>query len=326
MIRRWKKSYLPVFLCVVIGPSLFPRQALKAQPLRLSASVDSTNYPIGDWITVHISAEHSFNTEMLWKIPLKLDTSVFHIIAESDIDTIEQKDFVTENKSLTLTTYDTGILRIPSLVFYYRKRDLTDSASTASIVIFVAPVAVDISEPYRPLKMPLAVDVYDDKRWLYLVSGFSIVAAVCLYWFFMRKKKKREAVAALAAQDLRLPYEKALDNLEALEEESLWVSGKTKEYYVRVTQILREYIENGLQLPALENTTNEIIRSLRKKTKDEDLLKQLKDDLTVADFVKFAKAKPAEDVHLRIIETVRRFIEATKPVLQENLKAEGQTA
>jgi hypothetical protein len=147
-----------------------------------------------------------------------------------------------------------------------------------------------------------------------------VVVAAGLYWFFMRKKKKRGSSGSACCAGLRMPHEKALDNLKALEEESLWRSGKTKEYYVRVTQILREYIENGLQLPALENTTSEIIRSLRKKFTDEDLLKRLKDDLTTADFVKFAKAKPVEDVHVRILETVRRFIETRNRCCRKILK------
>jgi hypothetical protein len=108
---------------------------------------------------VHISAEHSFNTEMMWKIPLKLDTSVFHIIAESNIDTIEQKDFLTENKSLTLTTYDTGILRIPPLVFYYRKGDRTRQRQHRFHRYFCNTRRRRYFRTIPPVKMPLRVDV-----------------------------------------------------------------------------------------------------------------------------------------------------------------------
>ena len=81
---------------------------------------------------------------------------------------------------------------------------------------------------------------------------------------------------------------------------------------------MRAYIEHGLGLPALENTTQEMMRLLRKESlpPDEDLFQQMRKDLEMADLVKFAKFQPATADHLRIINTVKTFILKTGSAVQ----------
>ena len=86
--------------------------------------------------------------------------------------------------------------------------------------------------------------------------------------------------------------------MNELDSKLLWQNNQVKEYYSELTEIVRNYIERELQVPALEKTTDEIIGMLRDfqnantiQTSKETILK-LKELLQEADLVKFAKSKP----------------------------------
>ena len=71
-----------------------------------------------------------------------------------------------------------------------------------------------------------------------------------------------------------------------------------EEYYSELTEIVRGYIERELKVPALENTTDEVLAMIKDfKNADsietsKETIKKLKDLLQEADLVKFAKSKP----------------------------------
>ena len=116
-----------------------------------------------------------------------------------------------------------------------------------------------------------------------------------MYWFVFRKQKQHEEEETFKVLP---PYEEAIYKLNELDEKLLWQNNKVKEYYSELTEIIRGFIERELKVPALENTTDEILEAL-KAFEDagtieitKDTLKTLQDLLHEADLVKFAKSKP----------------------------------
>ena len=107
--------------------------------------------------------------------------------------------------------------------------------------------------------------------------------------------------------------------LGKLKEEKLWQQGQVKEYQSRLTYIIREYLENRYEVPALESTTEEIQRSLKQVDFDSSWKDKLSNILQVADLVKFAKAKPPVDFHDQVWKEAEDFVLATKkkPVILE---------
>ena len=69
--------------------------------------------------------------------------------------------------------------------------------------------------------------------------------------------------------------------------------GEIKKYYTRLTEILRQYLENRFRVYSLELTTAETLDALVKTGfKKNGSYNELKAVLTGADLVKFAKYKP----------------------------------
>ncbi len=57
----------------------------------------------------------------------------------------------------------------------------------------------------------------------------------------------------------------ALRDLERLMSEKLWEKGEIKAYYTRLTEILRQYLENRFSVYSLEMTTDETLDDSCKK-------------------------------------------------------------
>jgi UDP-glucose 4-epimerase len=108
------------------------------------------------------------------------------------------------------------------------------------------------------------------------------------------------------------PHIEALELLQQLRDEKLWQNGFEKEYHIRVSDIIRNYIERRFGLTALEQTTDEIMRHTRSiDLIDENLRFKLKQILSLSDMVKFAKELPLPNENEQSMENAILFVNST---------------
>lgn len=111
---------------------------------------------------------------------------------------------------------------------------------------------------------------------------------------------------------VKLPHETALEELEAIRS-SLAQSGDMKEFFVRISDCIRCYIERAFLVKAPEMTTEEFLNSLRASPaltiEQKDLLK---DFLKACDLVKFAKYSPSAKESETVFAAAQRFVEETR--------------
>ncbi|MBA3649598.1 MAG: hypothetical protein H0W62_13815 [Chitinophagales bacterium] len=296
-----------IFLAFLV----FKLQTAKAQFVKASAIPDSTEFLIGEPIAIHLTIDHPEDWIIRWIPQQDTIANVFQKLSESKIDTIRYKNYITEKRTITLTTFDTGLLRIPSFIFYYQKKNgIWDSTFSSELFMQVSTVAVDTSKAFRDIKKPFALVSDSRRRTLYIIPILlaGTAAAGISYYVFKKKKFKKQIPLPVAEP----PAETALSRLQHLEREELWQKGNIEAYYIRITQILREYIESFFQIPALEHTSHQIITSLKNKIQVNGLLDQLSQDFLLADKVKFAQARPSQKDHQRIFINAVDFINKTK--------------
>ena len=111
----------------------------------------------------------------------------------------------------------------------------------------------------------------------------------------------------------RPAHEVAYARLRALVAEELVEAGRIKEFYERISGILRHYIEDRFDLHAPERTTEEFLAELRYAqtlaSADKSVLEEF---LTHCDLVKFAQHDPTTEQVQRTFDLVKDFIERTK--------------
>ena len=106
-------------------------------------------------------------------------------------------------------------------------------------------------------------------------------------------------------------------NLQNLKQRQLWQNGQEKEYFTGLTDILRVYIDRRFHVNAVEMTSTEIIATLKQNDETRAVNEQLSMILEVADFVKFAGARPLADDNEMAFQRALQFVEATKPVVDQ---------
>jgi hypothetical protein len=104
----------------------------------------------------------------------------------------------------------------------------------------------------------------------------------------------------------------ALAALQQLQREDLIAQQRIETFYVRLSGILRQYVEWRFGLHAPEQTTEEFLEAVLSRG---ELLAThrylLKAFLEHCDLVKFARHQPTPDVMHRVLTSVTNFIEQT---------------
>ncbi len=164
--------------------------------------------------------------------------------------------------------------------------------------------------PIKPIKSIIRESKSIIDYWPWFLLAILLLALSALF-YFIQVRKPQQTIEDIP-EIIRSPYEIAIDDLDQLKKEELWQKGEIKAYQSRLTDIVRAYIDGRYDVPALELTTDETMRALKQKKFNPFYESQLVEILTMADLIKFAKAKPPNNIHERFMNTSVNFIENTK--------------
>ncbi|KIX20606.1 hypothetical protein SY27_11910 [Flavobacterium sp. 316] len=260
----------------------------------IQSTVDSTQIKIGSQFNLTIKANVSKNDKVIF--PESPFFGQLEVLESYPVDSIKNNDKLELIKKYGLTQFDSGRYVIPPLqVIINNKTTRTDS-----FAIVVNNVVVDTTKQQMyDIKSIIHVDKPTDYFWLYVIFGIILILAIGYIAYLLIKKKqvkKNEEEAILYAS----PIEKALAQLQSLEGKELWQKGETKAYYSELTDITRYYLEEAVEIPAMESTSNELFETLKNTVKrrkiklSQDILDKFKRVMSNADLVKFAKSKPLD--------------------------------
>jgi hypothetical protein len=279
--------------------------------------VDSTNFIIGDRFQLYLHANHPQNATLQVDLSPLQAVENLDIEAESPWDTTVNGSALSLQKTLTLQVWDSGYYWIPEIPFNAQENGSTHTLKTNKIPITVNNVALADSIQLADIKDIIREKANWEDYILYPALLLFLLLAYGIYYFL---KKRKEQKAAPPPPPVQLPaHEIALNALGQLKGEKLWQQGNIKAYQSRLTYIIREYLENRYNIPALESTTDQILRHLKKVDFDNNWKDKLQNILQVADLVKFAKAKPPADFHDQVWAEAENFVIATKvkPIIVE---------
>ena len=216
------------------------------------------------------------------------------VIRSYVIDTIKHGARYDLIKKYGVTQFDSGKYVIPSLKVLINNKVF----ATDSILVEVSDVKVDtLKQKLFDIK-PIAESEYQlSNFWRYLLIILLILGLGALTYWLIKKYRKKQIEEV---EELKSPIERATILLKNLEKKELWQKGAVKEYYSELTDIARNYIEEAIEIPAMESTTSELIVALRaasikkKMTVSVETLENLERVLKQADLVKFAKSRPLD--------------------------------
>ena len=280
-----------LFLIVV----LFATTGLKAQNVEVEGKVESKDVQVGKPFTLDLSLKVPYGWFVEWN-DFAIDTlsEQLDIIKRGEVErTADADSNVIVKQQLTLMTFDTGQVQVPSVGLTYA-RSFEDpnrlKAYTDPINLYSTTIAVDTTMAYKPIVEPIDAPVKFNEVFPWILGALLLALLVIGVWYWRKHhKSKVDADGNVVRGPVIPPYDKAVSDLKRLREEKIWQSGKVKEYFSVLTDIAREYIEGQFGVNAVEMTTDDILNEVKPLHFDKETYDKLKDTMEVADLVKFAK-------------------------------------
>lgn len=186
----------------------------------------------------------------------------------------------------------------------------TTTETIASDPIRIAVTSLIPKGATRPLKLKaLAGPIQEPSLWPEAVAGASVLIAALAATVMMligriRRRFRRKSAAVP-------PWVRARKDLDHLVSLDLPINGRHKEFYNRISLLVRRYIEEMFDVSAPEQTTEEFLYSVRYSTVLGRHRRFLAEFLGHCDLVKFAAYLPAQDEVHRAIRSCREFIDST---------------
>lgn len=281
--------------------------------VKVDAFIDSIAILIGEQahVTLSVTAKNSDRIEFQ---PLKEAHYVvpgLELLHVEKADTTQLEDnLIKVSKRLTLTSFDEKLYPIPSFWIKVNGKKYT----TNSLALKVITVDVDtlhLNQFYPPKDVQDNPFSWNDWKEMFWCSVLLVLLLVVSIYLWVRLKQNKPIIVRVKVVKHLPPHKKALIKIEQIKQDKLTVSSNQKEYYTKLTDTLRRYIEERFGFNAMEMTTSEIIEHLQKEG-DNQMLLELKELFETADLVKFAKySAQINENDLNLVNAIH-FIDNTK--------------
>nr|WP_246357815.1 hypothetical protein [Pyxidicoccus fallax] len=256
------------------------------QPQNFSVRVDPPQVRIGDPFTYEVVITHP--KDHRYELTLPTEGGDFELL-----DQTRQRQDGTDAAITTfrvrMSAFALGKLQTPELDFDVATPDGPRSFSLQGRELEVTSTlppdadgqGADLFDYQPPQEVPI-------RSWRLVLMVLGALAAVALAWALWRWWKKRtKHVVAPPPLPLDVRTRKALDALKA---EDLPAHGHVKDFYFRLSEIIRGYLGERYGFEALECTSSELMASLRRLSPPglpEDALMRF---VSESDMVKYARA------------------------------------
>jgi len=304
-MQRFTKSLIVLILAFMAKPAL-------SQQVSVTASIDSSMILIGQQSGMHIKV--SGPTGLNYSFPqFPGDTLVngIELLARGPVDTVEITDGQIQlNVDYLITSFDSGLYYIPPIKVLAG----LDTVESDFMALKVLTYDVDTTKTklYDIKGVEAPPFVLSDYLLYIIIFILVYCIALLVIWLILKKKYGIRTDKAVAVQQMLPPHVRAIMELDKLKSEKPWKDGKTKEFFTRLSDILRTYINQRFNVNAMEMTSSEILDLFSKDRNTQSIYQNLKQILQLADLVKFAKVTPIENENELSIMNSYLFVNQTK--------------
>ena len=280
-------------------------------PVMLSSGVDKNRIHLGDLIQYTIQVVHDDSVQV--DMPgFAANLGQFEIRDYSLEEPRKSGGKIITEASYTITTFFTGEFEIPPVAVSYTMG--TDSAHvlmTEPIKIVVESLLASEAGDIRDVKNPVEIprDWWQRLRWPVLGLLALLLAAAAI--FMLRRYKAGKSILPVRETPARPAHEVAIEALNRLAASDLISRGEIKQFYIEMSEIIRQYINNRYFVVALEMTTTEVLCGLMTQGLGGEIEDHFRTFLNRCDLVKFAKFIPSENQHQDTVKLAYQIIDET---------------
>jgi len=308
---RERRSLIGKWLPLLIG-ILFLVGLAQQSLIEINAQVDKSVITIGDRVTYTLEIIHDKNLKIQQPGP-GANLGQFEIKDYRILEPREVNGKIFERFEYVISVFDTGRFVIPPFPVAFATSDTAKNyqiIKSDPVEIYVKSILKSADAKLKDIKPPLEIpfDYWRLLRWI--LGGLLLILLLAGGYYYYRKRKQGEPL--FRKEVIRPAHEVALERLSALKQSSLLQEKQYKTFFIELSNIVRDYIEHRYFVKAMEETTAEILESLRELELNGDSLQKLQNVLQISDLVKFAKFLPDEEEIQTAFQNVESFISETK--------------
>ena len=262
----------------------------------VEAVIDSIEMLIGEQVHVTVTAtmkEGAKSEFPVFKPTQELIPGV-EVLSSTELGAKgKENGFVDRSVVYTLTSFDDTLYYLPPFVVKVDGKPY-ESKSLALKVIGVEVDTLHTEQFFGPKDVQDNPFQWGDWSMLFWLSVLLLVLMAVGYYLYLRLRDNKPIITNIRIVKRLLPHQKAMKEIEQIKADKMQNSENAKEYYTKLTDTLRKYIEDRYGFNAMEMTSSEIIERLEKALSDdaqaaETMKTELRQLFTTADLVKFAK-------------------------------------
>ncbi len=282
-------------------------------PLTVHVRADKSTITIAETLLLELEAaiQPGYEVQMP-KVDKVLES--FGIVDWDNLgEKLDEDGNVVSSYQYSLEPFLSGTYPVPAFTFEFHD---VNSPEENKYQLTTEPIEIEVTSLLEDQRAELEIEDIqgvvempkEPSYWWAWLLGAIAVAAVPGAWLWLRRRRVKELVRIF-----KPAHEIAYERLRLLVEKDLVGAGRIKEFYERISDILRHYIEHRFSLRAPESTTEEFLYELANtnvlpESDKENLVRFLQH----CDLVKFARHEPTNEQIQETFDLVKAFIEKTK--------------
>ena len=278
---------------------------------KLITSIDSTSIFIGEEITYKLEV-HSDTLAQI-KFPESESFVPMEVLKTYDSDTIVSNEKYIVSKKYALTNFDAASYILPKQKVVFWDIILFSDSKKIEVKLF----EVDTSKQGLYDIKPIFTTKKEYNLFAYIPYLILLLIIVFLYVYRNKIFKNK------TFQYEKSPYQKAKDEINLISKAGYTAADGAKEYYSKLSFIIRNFLEIKVFDHSLESTTDELLFELKRIKSSGELkltsstLNNLHQVLQTADLVKFAKHYPDENIAKKDTEKIKTTVDEINNCLPE---------
>lgn len=256
----------------------------------VEAEIDSIQIFVGEQAHVRLTATAKENSKVEFPQfkPTQFITPGVEVLSYQEEEQKEQDNgFVSRSMVYTLTSFDDTLYYLPPMTVKIDGKPFK-SKSLALKVLTIEVDTTNVEQFFGPKDVQDNPFQWSDWSLSFWLSVLMLVLMAICYYLYLRLRDNKPVISHIRIVKRLLPHQKAMQQIEQIKADKMVTAENSKEYYTKLTDTIRKYIEERYGFNAMEMTSSEIIEKLT-SVQDESALSELRHLFLTADLVKFAK-------------------------------------
>ena len=279
----------------------------------VEAEIDSIQIFVGQQahVTLAATAKENAKVEFPQFKPTEYVTPGVEVLDCRELEKKEKDNgFVTRSVIYTMTSFDDTLYYLPPMMVKIDGKPYK-SKSLALKVLTIEVDTLHAEQFFGPKDVQDNPFQWSDWSLPFWLSVLMLVLMAVCYYLYLRLRDNKPIISHIRIVKRLLPHQKAMKEIEQIKADKMVTAENSKEYYTKLTDTLRKYIEERYGFSAMEMTSSEIIERLM-ATQDQKALDELRQLFTTADLVKFAKYSTLINENDANLVNAIEFINQTK--------------